>query len=123
MAENKLLDEINSKPMYFKYLPYENVDGLSSVHVAAGRITGRSKGGGFGVKAAFSIRMELASLHFVEIAAKRASVSRNEMVNLVIEAGIQAILESMDEKDKDSILEEYSSTPFRGNGRLVSSGD
>lgn len=121
MSENKLLEELNSKPLFFKYLPYENTDGVTSAHIAASRITGRAKGGGFGVKVAFSVRLEPASLHFVDIAAMRASVSRNEMVNLVIEAGIEAILDSMDKKNKDSILEEYSSTPFRG--KLVSSGD
>lgn len=121
--KNELLEEIQDKPMFFKYLPYEDgkEENYTSTNIACSMISKRGKGGSFGVKAAFSIRVDPAMLHLIDIAAARAETSRNEMITMILESGFQAIMERLSEEDKRSLLDEYYSKPFRGT--LISSGD
>lgn len=121
--KNEVLEEIQNKPIYFKYLPYEDdkEENLTSTAIACSRISQRSKGGSFGVKTGFTIRLDPAMLHFIDIAAVRAETSRNEMITLILESGLQAIMAQLNEEDRQALLDEYYSRPFRGT--LLSSGD
>lgn len=122
MSKDEILKKLNSNSLYFKHLPYDNLDGITSIGMVTDRITGKAKGGSFGVKSPVSVRMEPCSLHFVDIASSRAGTSRNEMINLILEAGIQAILDKMTDSERESLLDEYFKTSF-GNKLVGSEGD
>ena len=103
----------------YRVLPFGNLppltDGteLREAQLAGALLAKRGEQEQFGVDVAFSVRVDPLILHFLDVATSRVKTSRNEIVNQIIKAGMEASWEVLSDAEREDFLAEYTSTEIK----------